>query len=168
MPTHMQLHMIWLLSDTVLYPEATTFMRHLVRDLQCHPLPTSQVNGLLSIAQSHRYDKLYEFVLHQRDRDWPLRQRDIKTFYTALAETLTNMQRRLRSDFRLVSEAKRPDGGHQADEQELMALLAREFIQHLVAENGLLSVTHTQAPRTQQTGAGRPTHHRPMGGKHGN
>jgi len=158
MPTHTQLQTIWLLSDTVLYPEATAFLRHLVRDLQCQPLPTSQVNGLLSIAQAHRYDKLYEFVLHQRDRNWPSKQRDIKTFYTALAETLTTMQGRLRGDFRLLSDAKRPGGGQQADEQELMALLAREFIQHLVAENGLLSLTRTQ---------GRPTHHRPTGGTYG-
>jgi hypothetical protein len=168
MPTHTQLQTIWLLSDTVLYPEATAFMRHLVRDLQCQPLPSSQVNGLLSIAEAHRYDKLYEFVLHQRDRDWPSKQRDIKTFYTALEENLTTMRQRLRGDFRLMSDTQRPGGEHQADEEELMALLAREFIQHLVAENGLLSVIHVQAPRTQQSGAVRPTHYRPMGGKHGN
>lgn len=163
MPTHTQLQTIWLLSDTVLYAEATAFLRHLVRDRQCQPLPASQVNGLLSIARSQRYDKLYEFVLHQRDRTWPPKQRDIKTFYTALEENLSTMQRRLRGDFHLLDQAKRPGGEQQADEQELMALLAREFIQHLVAENGLLSIS-----RVQQTGTGRRTQHRPTGGTYGN
>lgn len=178
MPTHAQLQNIWLLSDTVLYPEAVAFMRRLVREQDCNPLPPSQVNGLLSIAESHQYDKLYDFVLHQRDRDWPPRQRDIKTFYIALEETLTNMQRRLRGDFHLVSGARKAGGEHDADEQEMMALLAREFIQHLVAENGLLAIRaekgtyHNQQAQPgrypQQTGPARQTQNRPMGGRYGN
>lgn len=172
MPTHAQLQNIWLLSDTVLYPEAVAFMRRLVRDQECNPLPPSQVNGLLSIAESHQYDKLFGFVQHQRTRDWPPRQRDIKTFYTALEETLTNMQKRLRGDFHLVGGARKPGGQDDADEQELMALLAREFIQHLVAENGLLSVQpegRQQAGRyQQQTRPARPTQNRPAGGRYGN
>lgn len=170
MPTYEQLQTIWLLSDTVLYPEATAFMRRLVRDLQCDPLPSSQVNGLLNIAEAHQYDTLHNFVLHQRDRDWPSRQRSIKTFYTELAETLTMIERRIRGDFRLVSQGQKAGGGQKADEQELMALLAREFVQHLVAENRLLSTgrpAHTPRPQ-QQTGGGRPTHYRPTGGRHGN
>jgi hypothetical protein len=169
MPTHAQLQMVWLLSDTILYPEATAFMRHLVRDLQCNPLPPSQVNGLLSIAEVQQYDKLRAFVLHQRSRNWPSRQRDIKTFYTELEGILTRMQQRIRGDFRLVNETKKQGGEQKADELELMALLAREFIQHLVAENGLLaSGAQAHPQRNQQTGTGRPTVDRPMGGKHGN
>lgn len=176
MPTHAQLQKIWLLSDTVLYAEAVAFMRRLVRDQGCNPLPSAQVNGLLSIAESQRYDKLYEFVVHQRDRDWPPGKRDIKTFYTALEETLTNMQKRLRGNFHLVSGARK--SGDEADEQELMALLAREFIQHIVAENGLLAIRpegRQQTPRNQQagryqqqTGPAHHSQHRQTGGRHGN
>ncbi len=178
MPTHTQLQKIWLLSDTVLYGEAVAFMRRLVRDQGCNPLPTSQVNGLLSIAESQMYDKLYEFVVHQRDRDWQPSKRDIKTFYTALEETLTNMQKRLRSDFHLLGGARRSGGQDEADEQELMALLAREFIQHLVAENDLLAIRSEgrqqgqpcqQAGRyQQQTGLAHHSQHRQTGGRHGN
>jgi hypothetical protein len=178
MPTHTQLQKIWLLSDTVLYAEAVAFMRRLVRDQGCNPLPSAQVNGLLSIAESHRYDKLYEFVVHQADRDWPPGKRDIKTFYAALEETLTNMQRRLRGDFHLLGGARRSGSQDEADEQELMALLAREFIQHLVAENGVLAIRpegRQQAPRNQQagryqqqTGSAHRSQQRQTGGRHGN
>ncbi len=88
MPTSAQLQKIWLLSDTMLYPEAISFMRHLVEDQQCNPLPASQVTGLLSISESSKYDELYRFIVHQRDRDWPSSRRDIKTLYTALEEKL--------------------------------------------------------------------------------
>lgn len=139
MPTLAQLQKVWLLSDTVLYSEAVAFIRKLVRDQECDPLPASQVAGLLSIAESFKYDELYRFVLHQRERDWPPSRRDIKTFYTALEEVLSVMYRkRLRDEFRLLT------GGGNASQikqeaDELMALLAREFIQHFVAENGVLA-----------------------------
>jgi hypothetical protein len=179
MPTHTQLQKIWLLSDTVLYSEAVAFMRRLVRDQGCNPLPAAQVNGLFSIAESQLYDKLYAFVVHQRDRDWQPSKRDIKTFYTALEETLTNMQKRLRSDFHLLGGSRKPGGQDEADEQELMALLAREFIQHLLAENGLLSIRaeeerqqrqrNQQAGRyQQQTGPAHHSPHRKTGGRYGN
>ena len=47
MPTPSQLQKIWLLSDTVLYPEAISFIRNLVEEQECDPLPASQVSGLL-------------------------------------------------------------------------------------------------------------------------
>lgn len=43
MPTTTQLQKIWLLSDTVLYPEAVSFIHKLVEDQECNPLPASQV-----------------------------------------------------------------------------------------------------------------------------
>ena len=145
MPNTAQLQKIWLLSDTVLYPEAVSFIHKLVEVQECNPLPASQVSGLLSIAESSKYDDLYRFVLHQRDRDWPPSRRDIKTFYTALEEVLSLMRRkRLKDEFHLVADAQ----GHSVHEMRqesdaLMALLAREFIQHLVAENGLLAAATT-------------------------
>jgi len=141
MPTPAQLQKIWLLSDIVLYPEAVSFMRKLVQDQECDPLPTSQVAGLLNIAESAQYDELYRFLVHQRDRNWPPSKRDIKTFYTALEEVLSLMQRkRLKDEFHLlVDERGRSVSDIRQETAALMALLAREFIQHLLAENGALA-----------------------------
>ncbi len=66
-----QLQKIWLISDTVLYAEAVSFVQQLVQEEDCDPLPTSQVTGLLSIAESSKYDELYRFVKHQLERNWP-------------------------------------------------------------------------------------------------
>lgn len=138
MPTLAQLQKVWLLSDTVLYPEAVSFIRRLVREQECNPLPNSQVVGLLSIAESARYDELYRFVLHQRERNWPPSKRDIKTFYTALEEVLGIMRRkRLKEEFHLLEGVSPGEVRQETD--VLMALLASEFIRHLVAENGLLA-----------------------------
>ena len=141
MPTPAQLQKIWLLSDIVLYPEAVSFMRKLVQDQECDPLPTSQVAGLLNIAESAQYDELYRFLVHQRDRNWPPSKRDIKTFYTALEEVLSLMQRkRLKDEFHLLPDERgRSASDIRQETAALMALLAREFIQHLLAENGALA-----------------------------
>ncbi len=141
MPTPAQLQKIWLLSDIVLYPEAVSFMRKLVQDQECDPLPTSQVAGLLNVAESAQYDELYRFVVHQRDRNWPPSKRDIKTFYTALEEVLSLMQRkRLKDEFHLLPDERgRSASDIRQETAALMALLAREFIQHLLAENGALA-----------------------------
>ncbi len=152
MLSNAQLQKIYLLSDTVLYPEAVSFMRKLVQEQECDPLPTSQVAGLLSIAEATRYDDLHRFVLHQRDRNWPPSKRDIKTFYTALEEVLSVMQRkRLKDEFHMMPDIQ----GHSVIEarqelDELMARLAREFIQHLVAENGLLAVQKAEERMKQR------------------
>jgi hypothetical protein len=131
---------IWLLSDTVLYPEAVAFIRRLVNEEQGSPLPTSQVKGLQSIAESYQYGELYRFVTHQRDRDWPASKWSIKTLYTDLEKDFTIMKnKRLKDEFRLVSEGL--NNQEARDEiNALMAALAHEFIQHMVAENGLLDV----------------------------
>lgn len=136
-PSTEQLLKIALLSDTVLYREAIAFIQKFVRGEGGEPLPSSQINGLLGVAESSKYDELYRFVTHQRDRDWPPRKRFLKTFYTGLEELLSVMQRkRLREDFLLQSGERSNESRRESG--ELMALLAREFIQHLVAENGLL------------------------------
>jgi len=140
-----QIAKIELLSDTVLYPEAVAFVRQLVQQEQCNPLPTSQVNGLLNVALSATYGQLYTFVVHQRDRDWPTSKRDIKTFYTALEKYLTTMQvKRLRNEFHLVTEGLNTAQIKQ-EADDLMSLLMKDFIQHLVAENGLLMALDADA-----------------------
>ncbi len=134
-----QLQKIWLLSDTLLYQEAVEFMRKFTQEQGCDPLPSSQANGLLGIAEASSYDELYHFVIHQRDRDWQPSKRDIKTFYTNLEQVLSQMlRRRLREEFHLLSNRAGQSIQEIRDEANaLMALLAHEFIQHLVAENGL-------------------------------
>src|SRR3989442_6508750 len=141
MPTLEQLQKIWLLSDSVLYAEAVSFVRKLARDQDCDPLPASQVAGLFSIAEALKYDELYRFVIHQRDRNWPPSKRDIKTFYTALEEVLSLMQRkRLKDEFHLMPDMQGRDVSEVRQEiDELLGRLTREFIQHLVAENGVLA-----------------------------
>ena len=149
MPTPTQLQNIWLLSDTVLYPEAVAFIHRLLREQGCRPLPNSQVAGLLSIAESNQYDELHEFILHQCSRNWPPKQRDIKTFYLALDESLTNMQQRLRSDFHLVAGGRKAGQQISEEEKALLVLLAHEFIQHLSAENGVLAAQSEDERRSR-------------------
>ena len=138
MPTSKQLKKIWLLSDSVLYPEAVAFMQKHVQESE--PLPTSQVMGLFNATASEQYPALYQFVTHQRDRNWPNSKLYIKKFYTALEETLTRLHRtRLRNEFHLLEDVPgRGVNETRLEMDELMALLAREFIQHVLAENGVL------------------------------
>ncbi|HVB24686.1 MAG TPA: hypothetical protein VNG51_22300 [Ktedonobacteraceae bacterium] len=146
-----QLQKIWFLSDTVLYPEAVAFIRRLVNDEQCSPLPTSQVKGLENIAESYKYDKLYHFVTHQRDRDWPVSKQSIKTLYTNLEKDFTIMKnRRLKDEFHLVSEGLNTQEARD-EINALMAALAHEFIQHMVAENGLLDVAEREKRAREQS-----------------
>lgn len=155
MPTLTQLQKIGLLSDTVLYPEAIAFIRRLVEKDGCNPLPTSQVNGLFSIAESSRYGELREFVEHQRDRDWPPSKRDIKTFYTRLEQEFTRLERRLDVEFHLTKD-ERGRIASDADQNEMLALLAREFIQHVIAENGVIAAHLDDQRRAKQYRSGQP------------
>jgi|SRR5437588_607405 len=169
MPTLTQLQKIWLLSDMVLYPEAVAFIRRLVEKEGCNPLPVSQVNGLFSIAESSRYGELRQFVEHQRDRDWPPSKRDIKTFYTRLEQELTRLERRLDVEFHLVKD-ERGRRVSEADENEMLALLVREYIQHIVAENGVIAAELEDQRRAKQR-AGGHTGGQPQqrsGGRDGN
>ncbi len=139
MLTTEQLQKISLLTDTVLYPEAVAFIRQLIKEEDCDPLPSSQVNGLLNVAAFSKYSELYAFVVHQRDRNWPPSRADIKKFYTALEKYLTSLQkRRLKDELHLVTDGLNSSDARQESE-ELMAALVNDFIQHLVAENGLLA-----------------------------
>ena len=130
---------ISLLSDTTLYPEAVAFLRRLINELHSSPLPTAQIMGLLNIAHSSSYGQLREYVMHQRDRNWPEWKPNTKVFYTELEKLLTQIQRkRLVEEFGLVTPGQNTQQVNQ-EMNELMAALAREFIQHLVAENILLT-----------------------------
>lgn len=147
MPSEERLRQLWNLSDEVLYPEAVTFLRRLINEQGCATLPASQVTGLLNIANASIYSELVRFIRHQQERNWPESKKDIKIFYAELEKWLTAFRnKRLRDAFHLVER-----GNQEVD--ELMALLAREFIQHLVAENGVLAVRRASGrvlPRVQK------------------
>lgn len=140
MPTPEQLQQLEGVSDSVLYPEAVAFIRKLVREEGCLPLPASQVAGLLSISKSASYADFSRFIRHQRDRNWPDSRKDIKTFYTELEKLLTGIRnKRLRDEFHLVQPHETVKATQQ-EVDEMMIQVAREFIQHIIAENGLLTV----------------------------
>ncbi len=134
-----QVHKINVISDTVLYPEAAALVRQLVEEEECDPLPSSQVNGLLNIAGANIYTDLYSFVLHQRDRNWTASKMDIKKFYAALEKYLSDMVRqRVKAEFQLIQEGLDAKQTKQMTEA-VMALLAKDFIQHFVAQNNRLA-----------------------------
>lgn len=139
MPTAEQLQRLWLISDSVLYPEAVNFIQRLVYDDEINPLPLSQINGLFNISNSASYPDLLHFIKHQRDRNWSESKQDIKIFYTELEKLLTSIRnKRVRDEFQLV-QAQGPARVVQQEMDDIMILLAREFIQHLLAENDLLA-----------------------------
>lgn len=140
MPTLDQLQKLWLVSDSVLYPEAVAFIRRLVREEDCMPLPASQVAGLFSISNSGSYADFSRFIRHQRDRNWPESRKDIKTFYTELEKHLTGIRnKRLRDEFHLIQPQETAKATQQ-ETDDMMILVAHDFIQHIIAENGLLTV----------------------------
>ena len=133
-----QFQQVWSLSDDVLYREAVVFIHELVKREDCQPLPNSQVKGLLNIAKASQYNELERYIKHQRQRDWNVKSRYLKTFYTELEKLLTVMKnKRLKQEFQLLTD-KSTSVERVREVEELMAQLAYEFIQHLLAENALL------------------------------
>ena len=130
-----QARKIDVISDTILYPEAAALVKQLLEEEECDPLPSSQINGLLSVAGTNTYAELYTFVLHQRDRNWTASKMDIKKFYTVLEKYLSDMTRqRVKAEFQLIPEGLDTKQTKQMTEI-VMATLAQDFIQHFVAEN---------------------------------
>jgi hypothetical protein len=131
--TNAQRKKIWLVSDTILYPEAVTFMRELMEHEEVRQLPkNSQIMGLLNIIKSAKYDDVIDYINHQIERHVD------RVFYEQLRQVLTTIQRkRMQEEFHFVipQSTKREE---DAEKKELMLLLAREFIQHLIAEHGML------------------------------
>jgi len=140
MPTPEQLQKIYDLSDNVLYPEAVAFIRRLVDEEDRSPLPASQVTGLLNITHAASYSELEHFIRHQRERNWTEAKQDIKIFYSELEKLFSTMKnKRVKDEFQLVRHGLTSREAQQ-EIDELMIVLARDFIQHLITENGLLAV----------------------------
>lgn len=115
---------IGLLSDGVLYERAIEFAR------QHEPVDAAQLNGLLQYAQE--WHDLTSFVDKQRKRDWPQtgRTRHYKEFYDDLHEALRQLER----DAAEFVPAGLSRHEQQAQTALYAGLLAREFVQHQVAE----------------------------------
>jgi hypothetical protein len=132
MITEQEQEKIRLLSDTELYPQAVELMRGIA-----HELPQKQINGLLTVSLANTYDQLQGFVDHQRDRKtWPSKERHIPAFYRELGQKLKKIELYVPSIMK--SRAGLPSRG---DVQTLKMLLAREFIQHVLAENAYMGAT---------------------------
>jgi hypothetical protein len=147
-----QLEKVYYLSDTVLYKEAIGLVRSLKdRDGKPQPLPSSQVKGLWNIAKGvTTYSGLTDFIVHQKQRDWQPNKRFIGSFYTELERVFALMRnQRLRTEFRLLNERDTSQSiSQQAD--EIMLLLACEFIQHLVTENALMETERKEQSQSQR------------------
>jgi hypothetical protein len=137
MPTLEQLQKLYYLSDEVLYPEAESFIQRFVKKDGNPTLPASQVMGLLNIANASSYSELEHFIRHQHGRNWTASKSYIKTFYDELEKVFATLRKRARDEFDLLQY----EPGHKLakpENNDVMIWLAREFIQHLIAENGLL------------------------------
>ncbi|NNJ12846.1 hypothetical protein EKD04_021195 [Chloroflexales bacterium ZM16-3] len=121
------------LSDAYLYPEAAALLRRYQAD---YALPKNQqLIGLLTFSRT--WGELLSYVKHQIDRDWGRRDAHYKEFYTVVRRYLddpkSGLYLRIKTQFNLI-----PDGLTKNETRAIYEVwsdaLAREFIQHLVAE----------------------------------
>ena len=146
---------IRLLSDTELYPQAVEFMRSVGKQL-----PPTQINGLLNVSLANTYIRLKEFIDGQHKRTtWRRGDEHIPRFYKDLSVKLKQLENYARDILKARTEQPSLE-----DAQVLYMLIAREFIQHLLAENA-----YKGALRTFQNAEGdnRGYQNRPQGNNRG-
>lgn len=149
MITEQEQSQVRLLSDTELYQQAVQFMRGVARQL-----PPTQINGLLNVSLANTYDELKDFIKSQRQRTtWRREDAHIPDFYRRLEVKLGELEKKA-TDI-MKARAERPE---QEDLNTLKMLLAREFIQHLLAENAYMGATRAfqNADRDTTGNQGRP------------
>ena len=124
-PTPEQKVQIRLLSDGQLYDQAVTFVK------QNDTLENKQMAGLLEFSRS--WQELLKFVRHQKGRDWQRNKAYYADFYTQLEQQLEQLRAKVKSEYGMVPHGltKKETSRHT---EYFAGLLAREFIQHLVAE----------------------------------
>jgi len=142
---------IRLLSDLELYPQAVEFMSGIARQL-----PMAQMNGLLNVSLANTYKQLERFIDHQRTRTtWRRGDEHIPDFYARLARKLQHLE----ATAQLLAK-ERAEQPSREDMQILNMLLAREFIQHVLAENAYMGAirafqqTDRNNPRNQRNNQG--------------
>ncbi len=124
---------IQILSDTELYPQAVLFMRGIARKL-----PSTQINGLLNVSLANTYDQLTIFVASQYKRStWKPSERHIPEFYRRLTQKFKDLEK-----YALTILTLRTKKASATDREEMKMAIAREFIQHLLAENDYMIATH--------------------------
>jgi hypothetical protein len=124
---------IQLLSDTELYPQAVEFMRGIARKL-----PPTQINGLLNLSRGkNTYKQLKAFVEFQYNRStWKANERHVPDFYRRLSNKFKDLEK-----YALTVIALREEKSASAGPEEIQMAIAREFIQHLLAENDYMGAT---------------------------
>lgn len=155
MITEQEQKKIRLLSDSELYSQAVDLMHSVARQL-----PPTQINGLLNVSLANTYEQLEFFIERQRTRTtWRREDTHIPDFYAKLAHKLKQLE-----TYALPIMKLRAEQPSREDMQTLKMLLAREFIQHVLAENAYLGAT-----RAFQTGARDTTRNqgRPQGNYRG-
>ncbi len=143
MITEASLRRVDLLSETLLYDAACAFIADF-RQAQRKTLPESQLHGLHDIIQAENYQQLKKYMGHQQLRSWSHDQEYIKTFYKNLEQRITQVMIDALKDMLAKDSALTLH-----DRPELEMLLAREFIQHLIAEHNYWEATN-QLERSQQ------------------
>jgi hypothetical protein len=132
-----QMRYIRVLSDTELYKHAIDFLNTEVevnhQFEQRPPLPNTQINGLLNVAQANTYGELIDFIKHQRDRNWQGKYAYIKIFYEHLERVLKEMPEFAKREGLIPEDLSIQKTREEI--QKISDLLACEFIQHLAAEN---------------------------------
>lgn len=139
---------IRLLSDTELYPQAAEFMQKIGG-----VLPATQVNGLLNVAlaDTHTYKQIEDFIKHQYTRStWGFNQH-IPDFYRKLEAKLKEFERLV-----ATITKERPEKPSREEQQTLKKLLAREFIQHVLAENAYKGAQRMAQRPPEQTTSQQP------------
>jgi len=127
MISEQELLQIRLLSDYTLYPSAVAFMNELEK-----PLPGNQANGLLNVSFANSYDQLVNYLQDQQARTtWPEGEKYIQQFYEDLEYKLIDIEQ----DYLPVVTQSRQEVLSEEDTEEIKMLLAREFLQHILAEN---------------------------------
>jgi hypothetical protein len=118
---------IRIVSDTALYPEALELMKGLGKTL-----PPTQINGLLNVSLANTYENLQRFVQHQSARStWASRDQHIPDFYKRFQQKLKQIEK---TYVPVVTRSRQEKPSH-LDEDAIKMALAREFIQHILAEN---------------------------------
>lgn len=136
---------IRLLSDYTLYPNAVAFVNDLKK-----PLPANQANGLLNASFTETYALLGNFLQGQYNRKtWPEGEKYIQYFYEDLEDRLEEIQREY---LPTITQSRHQELSAQ-DHEEITMLLAREFIQHIVAENAYM-----ESARSSERSETRSTH----------
>lgn len=147
MITERQQERIRLVSDEILYQQAIDLMHSIGI---ANSLPTAQIYGLLNVSLANTYKELIEFVSHQRDRTtWNRREQQfIPDFYRKMFTKLESLPKE-HMPFIAQGEKVSPE-----DAERIKMLIAREFIQHLLAENGYMAVNARQ--NNTERNQGRP------------